>query len=837
VNEPVSAADGALVVPLSSLRAVDLPSAGGKGANLGELVAAGFPVPPGFVVTTASYASVAGGLDAMVDGHDAMLDGHGVAEAGASIRSTISRLPVPPDVARAIAQAYRELGEGFVAVRSSATAEDLPGAAFAGQQDTFLHVVGVDGVIGAVRDCWASLWTDRAILYRSRLGIVDADVQIAVVVQQMVESEYAGVLFTANPVTGARTETVIDASPGLGEAVVSGLVTPDHYVVDERGRVTERGLGKREVVISGRATGGVEHDESGATTARRLGDETLVELASLGRRIQQHFERPQDIEWAYAGGTTWIVQSRPLTALPPPPLKLNRLRRTIGAILSELLPIRPYPLDMSTWTVQGHGRILTRMFREIPAVTIRMTDLLPEVDGVVDQIIPADPHPTLRTFATPFRMRDRVRRFRPALWTSDPRFALFEERIQALRAADPAQLEWPQLLRIAREALEALDGFIDLRIDYLPRVGVDLLRFRVLLALLGLGRFASALLLGGDTKTQQANRELRGIADAIAANPEWRHAFATAATAEVADRMLHDREFERLRPAIDAFLEEYGHRETTSAFLMSEPTWSERPEILVGALQSLVRGETVHEGPPEDVSVHRMVGLRRVRLARAGHGISAAAAAARAGIGFREDSHFHAMRPVPPLRAALLEAGRRLHLAGMLDSPESVLHLRLEELDLIDDPNSIDDGVATMLRHAVRTRSARRAELAGAPLISPASLYRGRKNHSGALVAGTPAGGGTATGAVRIIRGPDDFGSLQQGEVLVCQYTNPSWTPLFQAAAAVVVDSGGIASHAAIVAREYGIPAVMATGNGTRVLTDGQLVTVNGDSGYVRAAE
>jgi phosphohistidine swiveling domain-containing protein len=817
-----------LVAPFSAIRAVDLPSAGGKGANLGELAAAGFPVPPGFVVTTASYSSAVGAVNL-----DAMLDGHAT---GASIRSAISQLAMPGEVARAIANAYRDSGEGYVAVRSSATAEDLPGAAFAGQQDTFLHIEGVGEVIRAVRDCWASLWTDRAIAYRSRLGIDNATVRIAVIVQRMVESDYAGVLFTANPVTGARAETVIDASPGLGEAVVAGLVTPDHYVVDEHGRVTERTLGKREVVIRGRSGGGVDHDTGGSRT-ERLDDATIAELASLGRRIQQHFGRPQDVEWAVARETAWIVQSRPLTALPPPPLKLNALRRTMGGILAELLPVRPYPLDMSTWTVNGHGRILTRMAREIAAVSIRVTDILPEVHGVVEQIIPAEPHPTLRTLATPFRMRGRVRRFRPARWTDDPRFALFENRIRALRGADLAPLDWEHLLRVPRESLETLDRFIDLRIDYLPRVGVDLLRFRVLLAVLGLGRFAPALMLGGNTRTQQANSALRSIADSIAADPAMRSAFETGTTVELADRMGRAREFERLRPAIDAFLDEYGHRETTTAFLMSEPTWSERPEVLVGVLRSMMRGESAREGTPERDSVRRMLGLRRIRVIRIGAAVERAAAAARVGIEFREDSHFHAMRPLPPLRAALLEAGRRLHAAGLLDSPLDVLHLRLEELESIADPDSIADAAAATLRDSVRTRSARRAELAGAPLISPASLYRARTTRRGALVAGAPAGGGSATGPVRVIRGPDDFGALQQGDVLVCPYTNPSWTPLFQAAAAVVVDTGGIASHAAIVAREYGIPAVMGTGNGTRVLTDGQVVTVHGDSGQVRAAE
>jgi rifampicin phosphotransferase len=834
--------DSVLVLPLDALDAADLDIAGGKGANLGELTAAGFPVPPGFVVTTAAYSLATAELDLSSMTSPAMAVA-GTAKSAAEVRGAVVGLTIPEAVTTAITRAYAALGNGPVAVRSSATAEDLPGAAFAGQQDTYLGVVGTDAVIDAVRDCWASLWTDRAIAYRARQGVDGSDVRIAVVVQTMVEADYAGVLFTANPVTGDRRQTIIDASPGLGESVVSGLVTPDHYVLDERGRVIARQSGAREVVIRSRAGGGVDREARGAAgtagaAPERLSDTALAELAALGQRIAKHFGTPQDIEWARADGTAWIVQARPLTALPPQPLRVNLIRRTMGAIVAELLPIRPYPLDMSTWAVHGHGRILARMVEEIPAVRIRMADMLPEVDGVVQQLLPPRPRPTLKTFTTPLRMRGRIRSFDPAEWTADRRFAAFEREVAELRSADHSMLPWAELLRMPRRSLDVLDRFIDLRIDYLPRAGVDLVRLRLRLALLGLLGSASSLTRGGTTRTTDANRALAAIAASIRANPAWWSTFDTADAEDLANRIWHDDAFETLRPSIDAFLEEFGHRETTSAFLMSEPTWSERPAILVGAIQSMLGSEPAAETTDarNDVLRHRILGLRRVRITRTGPALLRAAVAARAAIAFREDSHFHAMRALPPLRGALLEAGARLHAAGVLESPLDVLHLRLEELEQIQDPIVLGADLAAHVRQTVASRSRTRAALAGAPLISPATLYREPRRGSRALVVGTPARAGTVTGVVRIIRGPEDFGSLVPGEILVCPYTNPSWTPLFQSAVAVIVDSGGIASHAAIVAREYGIPAIMGTGNGTTVLRDGQLVTVDGDSGQVRRA-
>ena len=323
----------ALILRLSQIDGSMLPLVGGKAANLGELMAAGLPVPDGFCLTTVAYREAAGTvrdgvladlgrLQAALQPADPDSSAQLAVMAGRA-REAIRALPVPPRTAAAVEQAYAALGEGAaVAVRSSATAEDLPFASFAGQQDTYLNVVGSGAVLDAVRNCWASLWTDRAVAYRAALGIAPHEVALAVVVQRMVDAEAAGVMFTANPLTGRRREAVIDAAPGLGEAVVSGAVNPDHFVVDpENGRVLERKLGDKRTMIRPRPGGGTERlDVPGQVDGSSLTDEQAVGLAALGMQAERHFGSPQDTEWAIdAGGALWLTQSRPITTLYPVP--------------------------------------------------------------------------------------------------------------------------------------------------------------------------------------------------------------------------------------------------------------------------------------------------------------------------------------------------------------------------------------------------------------------------------------------------------------------------------------------------------------------------------------
>ncbi|HUS20448.1 MAG TPA: PEP/pyruvate-binding domain-containing protein, partial [Aeromicrobium sp.] len=308
-----------------------LAEVGGKAGNLGELTRAGLPVPPGFCLTTEAYreATAQAGLEEIFDDLErtAGSDIAALSALAERARAAVLAVAIPPAIAEAVAAEYAGLGADVpVAVRSSATAEDLPFASFAGQQDTYLNIVGRDDVLDAVRRCWASLWTERAVVYRATQGIDNRTVRLAVVVQTMVDATVAGVLFTANPVTGRRREAVIDASPGLGEAVVSGAVNPDHFVIDtSRELIVDRRLGDKRLAIRSVAGGGTEHvDLDSGSDAACVTDEQLIALARLGHRVEEHFGSPQDTEWAIdAAGTLWLTQARPITTLYPLPMKVE----------------------------------------------------------------------------------------------------------------------------------------------------------------------------------------------------------------------------------------------------------------------------------------------------------------------------------------------------------------------------------------------------------------------------------------------------------------------------------------------------------------------------------
>src|SRR5260221_10729014 len=317
-----------LVLPLSALDRTMLPMVGGKAANLGELIHAGFAVPVGFCVTTAAYVRVSSraGLDTYLSGLEAVSpeESARLIELATAMRAALCQTPLQSEVIEAITSAYQSLSAGDpipVSVRSSATAEDLPEASFAGQQETFLNVIGIEAVLSAVQRCFASLWTDRATQYRASLGIAPGDVRLAVVVQRMVEAEVARVLFTANPLTGKRRQAVIDGNPGLGEAVVSGATNPDHFVVQTTGEIVERRLGDKQVLIQAAAGGGIQKIEAGPSPARAcLSDEQIRALVALGARVEALYETPQDIEWAIdASGQIFLLQARPITTLFPLP--------------------------------------------------------------------------------------------------------------------------------------------------------------------------------------------------------------------------------------------------------------------------------------------------------------------------------------------------------------------------------------------------------------------------------------------------------------------------------------------------------------------------------------
>jgi len=714
-------------------------------------------------------------------------------------------------------------------VRSSATAEDLPGAAFAGQQDTFLNVTGEQTLLDTVRRCWTSLWTDRAIAYRERQGIDQQTVKLAVVVQEMVPAEVAGVMFTANPVTGARDEIVIDASPGLGEAVVSGQVTPDRFVLRKHWwtrNIVERRRGRREVIIRARSGGGTEHVEGAAATdVLALPDRVLRRLARLGAAIERTFGRPQDVEWAWADGKASILQARPITALPEPTPRPSRRIQLWAGILTELLPDRPYPLEVTTWGPQLFvSAVLAPMFR-ILGVVVRLNRSIVEEDGVVVRFTDQFPfRPTPRLLLAPLRLLRLNRRYDPAHWRSDPLLLEVQTRVRALEARDLQALSWPGLLDTVHEALAIPQLVGQLRIRYLQPRALAIEPLRLMLTLLWAGnRFGTLLFTGLET-----------LAARIRFDPALSDAFARHEASELTPALEAQPVGRAFLTQLRTFLDEYGHREAGATLQVSQSTWKDAPEVVLGILKGLAaappRAEVKRpawEVARDELLAHPLLRIPPLRLA-----FLRLLTQARWFPQIREDTRFYATLILPVLRRSLLEFGRRLADTGVLDLPEDVFHLKLDELERIDGTWPLPPQLAGELRALGARRKAKRAELKGTPLVDP-RIFKQAEVNGDVMLRGIPGSPSVAEGTVRIVHDASEFDKLRPGEVLVAPYTNPAWTPLFQRAVAVVVDSGGAGSHAAIVAREYGIPAVMATIEGTHKLSDGQQVRVDGDQDLV----
>ncbi len=782
-------ADYTLPLPRVGPREVAL--VGGKGAGLGALIDAGFPVPAGFVVTTAAYRD--------------FLDVTGLAGLpAAELRERIPREPVPERIAAAVLAAHAELGGPAVAVRSSGTAEDLADASFAGQHDTYLGVDGGQALLAAVRDCWASLWTPRAVAYRKRYGWDESGLALAVVVQEMVDAEWAGVLFTADPVSGRRDRVVIEAVRGLGEALVSGTVTGEHLVVDKATRRRVNGAGS----VPG-----------------------IGELVRVGCAVEEAFGGPQDIEWAYAVGRLHLLQARPLTALPEEPARTRSRRRPRNyAMAADHMPFPPFPMDTSLF-IRPALRSVLAATRAAGLATPTLDETVVEIDdGVIQLVPPTGVRLTWRAVVGLPRAAPAVVRLLRTSTTewrarSEATLVTLARRVDG---ADLGALSDRELFGHLDGLLGAAGALMPSRFGAVPRgMLAGVLAERLLGAVVGRRRAGpqhAELMSAIPCVTTAANAELERIAATVRTTPELCAAYRDEEPAQMAERLRGSAAGRALLADVDAYLRVYGFREM-SIFTVGLPPLRETPEVAHGLIKGLAQGGS-REGPDAAARAARaraeLTGARGLRARLLVPAILRLVDAARASAGFREDSHYQLVMTLAVARRVVLELGRRLTERGLLETADDVAYLERSELLTLSP--------VAARRTVARRKAARRAALPQYTII-PAGLAA--RPAGGNAVQGTPASRGTAAGPVRVVHDESEFASLQEGEVLVCPYTNPTWTPLFSLAAAVVVDAGGAASHAAIVAREHGIPAVMGTGNGTRMLSDGQRVVVDGDAGTV----
>lgn len=775
------------IIDLAAVGRGDAALVGGKAAGLGVLVDAGLPVPPGFVITTDAYTAAAK---------------HRGTGEGARSTDRLRRAPLPDQLAAAITDAYRGLGSPPVAVRSSGTAEDLADASFAGQYDTYLNVTGTADVIDAVRNCWASLWAPRAVAYRRRRGDDERGLAMAVVVQRMVDAEWGGVVFTADPVSGRRDRMVIEAVPGLGDALVSGQVRGERLVID-------------------RATGLPTTDGS------PIPIDVSREMVRLASAAQLEYGVPIDLEWAFGAAGCFLLQARPLTALPDTPAtggNRRRKRRTLDLRLTaENNPYPPYPMDWSLLLRPATNAVLDALHRAGFA-TSGIEDFLVEIDDGVVQFVPQRVRPTVRAVLGIPRAVPALARI---LCTSPSRWRRGYDSTVAELAA---QFDTEDLAELSER--ELADRVLRLRRAQaalvLPRFGCvthGMLAGRLLQAVLirMLGRkrglaTCNELLSNADTITSRANHDLDRIAGIIRATPRLARVYRESEPTDIAGRLPASAEGRALAGRVAAHLHAYGQRQLTMPLPGFRPLREAQP-TLHGLLQGLVRANPATTDRTELASLARRAPRGLGPLVPP---VRRLADAARAGIRFREDSLFFLfMVPAAVQRRLLRELGSRLVADNLLTVDEDVFFLTWDEL------TSRRAGLQEVV---TRRQSARKA--AGDHYTIVPVEYLRPDGDSGGLH-GVPASPGTATGRVRVIHDASEFCRLQPGEILVCPYTNPAWTPLFSLAVAVVADTGGVTSHAAIVAREQRIPAVMGTFDGTQRLADGQRVLVDGDRGVI----
>ena len=789
-------------------------------------------------------------------------DRQAIRTLSAQIRQTLGGIAIPDDLATAIARSVTRLGgQAAYAVRSSATAEDLPTASFAGQQDTYLNVVGLTAILQHVSRCWASLFTERAVTYRLRSGFDHRKVHMAVVVQQMLFPQAAGILFTADPVTSNRRVAYVEASFGLGEALVSGLVNADVYQVRD-GEVVAQAVGIKQLAIAASPTGGArevaiepERQEQPALTNAQI-----VRLAQLGRRIEAHFGHPQDIEWCLVDDGFQIVQSRPITTLFPIPATSDQGNHVYVSVGHQQMMTDPMkPLGLSLWQLttprpmaEAGGRLFVDVTQALGSPVSRagllkalgrsdplMGDALQTILERGD-FIPALPDEGLG--GTP---ADSA----PAPIETDP--AIVVELVKRSQASI-ATLKRD----IPAKSGSALLDFILADIQELRRILFDPQSHQVFMAAMDAAWWLNEQLRAwvgeknaADTLTQSVPHNvtsemglaLLDVADVIRPHPDVVAFLQRVEDESFLDELPTLEGGREARDAIRAYLDKYGMR-CVGEIDITRPRWSERPTTLVPMLLGNIQnfepgaGERRFEQGRLEARTKEQELLTRLRALPDGERKAEEAKRmidrVRTFIGYREYPKYGMISRYFVYKQALLEEAERLVQAHVLREKEDIFYLAFQEFHDVVRTNQVDDQLIRQRKDAYRSYQALTPpRVLTSDGEAVAGTYRRVDVPAGALT-GLPVSAGTVEGRARVILDMAEA-DLDAGDILVTAYTDPSWTPAFVAITGLVTEVGGLMTHGAVIAREYGLPAVVGVEHATRLIRDGQRIRVHGTDGYI----
>ena len=905
---------------------------GGKGRSLARMAEAGFNVPGGFVITAAAYRSfvatnrlqqkiVSLARPAVADGRVSF------EQASDAIQALFAEHDLSAEITREISQAYGSLDDTPVAVRSSANAEDLPGLSFAGQQETYLNVKGTDEVVAAVRNCWASLWTPQAISYRHQNGIDQGSVAMAVVVQVMVSSEVSGILFTANPATGERSEIIINASFGLGEAVVSGQVTPDTYIVDKgtlRAKDTIIGPKEQQIVADGSQGTRLADVDEGSRGQSSLTDDMLRQLSRTAIDIEKLYDgAPQDIEWAVVDEDLYLLQSRPVTNLPvqpikvvwepTPPAKILYRRQIVENMPDPICPLfeelylteglessRKGKVSMmpgggpSFVTCNGYAynradhpsnhidpnsseeelkAVFKRMIDEIwerqgdqsdkeqHDMALFRSELSAEEQAEFDAVAAADEGDNLAHDLTLPPSDNPTYVANNKTQNNDARWLTWQE--EALPRLVGTAEKWRKVDLGTATDEELLAGIREMGIEEgyywtgntshtfgIAKSTDDQLQCFLHENLPDDRYISGQFLTGFESKTLQANAILFEIAKLVRASEALTYLFIATPT-NFLSRALHEHaEGAPILKALEDYFDVYGHQGYSLDFI--EPTQAEDPSATFATLKSMVqnanydpknqeaRATAVREQKFEEVS-KKLSGLTywqfryRLWFARRYNHI-------------REETAFYFGYTWSVLRPMAFELGRRLVDVGTFLDSEDTFFVVTDELNRAIEARKAGTGLPELGKLAAERRELREArKLLHPPGTIPEEASnipsvrfketQIRNDASSDALNGFAVSSGTVTAPASVILSQNDFDKMEPGSILVAPNTTPAWTQLFAHAAGLVTDMGSILAHGSIVAREYGIPAVLGVGNGTVRIKHGQSITIDGDAGSVTLHE
>ncbi|QKH05755.1 phosphoenolpyruvate synthase [Bacillus cereus] len=861
------------VLDFQEIENTQLSLVGGKGLNLGELSSVqGLQVPEGFCVTTVGYEKAIEQneeLQTLLQQLTKlkMEERAQIGEMSKKIREVIMAVEIPTDVVEAVAHYLSRFGnEHAYAVRSSATAEDLPYASFAGQQDTYLNIIGEEAILQHVRKCWASLFTERAVTYRMQNGFEHNQVSICVVVQKMVFPEASGILFTADPITSNRKVLSIDASFGLGEALVSGLVSADNYKVKE-GEISETMIATKKIAIYAVKEGGTETKQIDPVQQKlqTLSEQQILQLAQIGRQIEAYFGCPQDIEWCLVDDTIYIVQSRPITTLYPiPEVNDGENHVYISVGHQQMMTDAMKPLGLSFFLLttsapmrKAGGRLFVDATQQLALPASR--------DYLINTLGKSDP--LVRDALTTIVERDNFIKLLPD-----------DEKGKSVGKSVPPANSQPEiendpaivtnLIQNSQASIEELKRNIQTKsgLDVLHFILEDIQQLKKVLfnsqsiAIIMAGMNASSWInekmeqwLGeknaADVLSQSVQNNITSemglalldVADVIRPYPEVIAYLQHVEDDSFLDELIQFKGGETVRDAIDAFLNKYGMR-CSGEIDITKTRWSEQPATIIPMILNHIRDfeygaskRKFEEGMQEALKKEEELVDRLQHLSGGKQKVEETKRMIRNirnFIGYREYPKYGMINRYFIYKQALLKEAEQLVQSGVIHEVDDIYYLTFEELHEVVRTNKLNYELIHKQKNDYKLY-----EKLTPPRImtSDGEIITGkykRENLPDDAIIGLPVSSGVIEGRARVILNMEDA-NLEEGDILVTAFTDPGWTPLFVSIKGLVTEVGGLMTHGAVIAREYGLPAVVGVENATKLIKDGQRIRVHGTEGYI----